>query len=277
MDNATSNILSVGTTAKITTTSADNTFDNTNSNTLQVGGTTRIRADTVNTSLIATAGGGNYLQVGADFKITTTATATTFDVNNTFTFCPTATVIHNFAASLSGFLLCDGSSYSTTTYNRLYLVIGTTFGSVGFGFFNVPSLKGAFLRGAGSQTIGGITYDGSTAGTKQADATLGVTVSASATATSTAISTATNTVTNPYATSQGYRNVGSSGNQCVNRSRITSDPVDTNTGIKQNTTVTTTVATTVNTTVNPTVSLGILRTALEVRPFNVSINYFIRY
>lgn len=41
----------------------------------------------------------------------------------------------------SGWLLCDGTAYSTTTYAALYAVIGTTYGS-GTGTFYVPNLKG---------------------------------------------------------------------------------------------------------------------------------------
>jgi microcystin-dependent protein len=41
----------------------------------------------------------------------------------------------------TGWLLCDGTAYSTTTYAALYAVIGTTYGS-GTGTFRVPNLKG---------------------------------------------------------------------------------------------------------------------------------------
>jgi len=39
-----------------------------------------------------------------------------------------------------GFLLCDGSSYSTTTYANLFDLIGHTYGGSGANF-NVPNLK----------------------------------------------------------------------------------------------------------------------------------------
>lgn len=41
----------------------------------------------------------------------------------------------------TGWLLCDGTAYSTATYAALYAVIGTTYGS-GTGTFYVPNLKG---------------------------------------------------------------------------------------------------------------------------------------
>jgi len=62
-------------------------------------------------------------------------------------------MIGAFAASTppTGWLACDGSAVSRTTYSSLFSVIGTTWG-VGDGSttFNLPDLQGAFLRGTGS-------------------------------------------------------------------------------------------------------------------------------
>jgi microcystin-dependent protein len=50
-----------------------------------------------------------------------------------------------------GWLLCDGSPVSRTTYADLFAAIGTTWGAGdGSTTFNVPDLRGAFLRGTGS-------------------------------------------------------------------------------------------------------------------------------
>jgi len=48
----------------------------------------------------------------------------------------------------TGFLECDGSAISRTTYADLFAVIGTTYG-VGDGSttFNIPDLRGEFVRG----------------------------------------------------------------------------------------------------------------------------------
>lgn len=48
----------------------------------------------------------------------------------------------------SGYLPCDGTAVSRTTYAGLFAVIGTTFG-IGDGIttFNVPDIRGEFLRG----------------------------------------------------------------------------------------------------------------------------------
>ena len=46
----------------------------------------------------------------------------------------------------AGWFLCDGTSYSQTTYPQLYAVIGSAWGTTGSSF-NVPDLRGRFLRG----------------------------------------------------------------------------------------------------------------------------------
>lgn len=62
-------------------------------------------------------------------------------------------VMHDFAGSVppSGYLLCDGSSYSITTYSGLFNVIGYAFGGSGANF-NVPDMRGRVTVGAGSGT-----------------------------------------------------------------------------------------------------------------------------
>lgn len=63
---------------------------------------------------------------------------------------PVGTVVMYIAATApAGWVLCDGSSLSTTTYSRLYAVIGTTYGGSG-GNFNVPDFRGVFPKGAGT-------------------------------------------------------------------------------------------------------------------------------
>jgi microcystin-dependent protein len=54
----------------------------------------------------------------------------------------------------SGWLLCDGTAVSRTEYSELFASIGEAFGSGdGSTTFNLPDLRGMFLRGAG--TYGG--------------------------------------------------------------------------------------------------------------------------
>lgn len=52
-----------------------------------------------------------------------------------------------------GWLLCDGTSYSTTDYPDLFAVIGYTFGGSN-SQFNVPNCSGKFLQMDTSKTIG---------------------------------------------------------------------------------------------------------------------------
>ena len=50
----------------------------------------------------------------------------------------------------SGYLICDGSAVSRTTYANLFLVIGTTYGSGdGTTTFNLPDLRGRTIIGTG--------------------------------------------------------------------------------------------------------------------------------
>jgi len=72
------------------------------------------------------------------------------DLNTAF---PPAGMIASFGMSSAptGWLVCDGSAVSRSTYSDLHTAIGTTWGSGdGNTTFNLPDLEGAFLRGTGS-------------------------------------------------------------------------------------------------------------------------------
>jgi microcystin-dependent protein len=78
-------------------------------------------------------------------------------------------ISHGETSPPAGFLSCDGSAISRTTYSELYAVISTTWGTGdGATTFNLPDLRGGFVRGAGSQTYTR-TYDGGSVGTKTVD------------------------------------------------------------------------------------------------------------
>ena len=71
-------------------------------------------------------------------------------------YLPTGTIL-SFGGSTAptGFLLCDGSAVSRTTYADLYAVIGDTYGAGdGSTTFNVPNLQDKFLQGAGTNSLG---------------------------------------------------------------------------------------------------------------------------
>lgn len=50
----------------------------------------------------------------------------------------------------TGWLLCDGASYSSTSYPKLSALCGTKFGTAGAGLFKVPDLKGRSVVGLDS-------------------------------------------------------------------------------------------------------------------------------
>jgi len=85
---------------------------------------------------------------------TQTLTNKTIDGNsNTISNAIPAGVIEMFGGSTAptGYLLCDGSAVSRTTYSKLFTAIGTTYGSGdGSTTFNVPNLKGKVAVGKDS-------------------------------------------------------------------------------------------------------------------------------
>lgn len=72
------------------------------------------------------------------------------------------------ASCPAGSLPADGRTMSAAeqaAYPELYAALGSTWGGVG----KLPNMSGAFPMGTGSQSFGGVTYDGSTVGTYLAD------------------------------------------------------------------------------------------------------------
>jgi len=76
-----------------------------------------------------------------------------------------------------GYLECNGASISRTTYAALFEVLGTRYGSTDGNSFNLPDLRGQFLRGwdhsagvdpdSGSRTDRGDGTTGDHVGTRQ--------------------------------------------------------------------------------------------------------------
>lgn len=59
------------------------------------------------------------------------------------------------SAAPSGWLICDGSAISRTTYANLFAVIASTYGAGdGSTTFNIPDLRSRFAVGAGAGTLG---------------------------------------------------------------------------------------------------------------------------
>lgn len=67
----------------------------------------------------------------------------------------------------AGWMICQGQAISRTTYAKLFAIIGTAFGSGdGSTTFNIPDLRGEFLRGAGTNSHSG-QGNGGSVGTHQ--------------------------------------------------------------------------------------------------------------
>jgi hypothetical protein len=172
---------------------------------------TTAMTSTSNTTITSSTGDIDMLAENGEISLDTPAIriANSF---TTFSFIPTGTIHSSVVNTVPlGYLRCNGQAVSRSTYSRLFSAINTTFGSGdGITTFNVPNFQGAFLRGQGNQTVGGVTYTAPAIGTAQQDQVLETTV---------------------YATNEGFRDCASGARECVARRRITADPVDTDTGI----------------------------------------------
>jgi microcystin-dependent protein len=108
-------------------------------------------------SIETTAGGSNSVDAPRGSTISVYSDGTTiYLIGNSV---PAGQIISwGGIAAPSGYLLCDGTAISRSTYSALYRSIGTTWG-VGDGVttFNLPNLANMFLRGAGSSVVG--TYE----------------------------------------------------------------------------------------------------------------------
>jgi microcystin-dependent protein len=64
------------------------------------------------------------------------------------------------ATAPTGWLICDGSEVSQSTYPSLFAIIGSTYntGGEGAGNFRVPDCRGVFVRGAATNTIAAYTF-----------------------------------------------------------------------------------------------------------------------
>lgn len=117
---------------------------------------------------------------------------------------PVGTYIqHAGATAPTGFLACDASAVSRSTYDALFAVIGTTYG-VGDGSttFNLPDARGLVMVGAGahgSMTRANSTaYDGGSVGATRNDQLQGFKVEVK-----------TSLYTTPSGSAQGINNSGS--------------------------------------------------------------------
>jgi len=106
---------------------------------------------------VVSAGGGTSLQIAPGYSAIIYCDGTNVYNTNGYSSgtasggTPIGTVAMYAAnATPPGWLLCDGTSYSTTgIYANLYNTIGYVWGGSGANF-NVPDLRGMFVRGTGT-------------------------------------------------------------------------------------------------------------------------------
>lgn len=97
------------------------------------------------------------------------------DMNHNFTLLsqakvPTGTVLPFVGTNVpDGFLFCNGDAYDVSQYPELYAVIGNTYGG-GTTSFQVPDLRGVFLRGLDNRPEGLDPQYTRSLGSYQADA-----------------------------------------------------------------------------------------------------------
>ncbi|MCZ6116585.1 phage tail protein [Campylobacter ureolyticus] len=72
----------------------------------------------------------------------------TFNQDEINALIPAGTIIQSASQSTpGGYLKCNGASISRVSYQKLFEVIGTTFGSDDSNTFRLPDLRGRFIRG----------------------------------------------------------------------------------------------------------------------------------
>lgn len=118
-----------------------------------------------NTKIKSSEVNNNFNQIAEDLSLTQ---GTVEQLNSIVTVgvVPTGSVFYFAGASVpDGYLLCDGSAVSRSTYATLYTRIGTTYGSGdGTTTFNLPNLKDRYIKGKGDSTSVGTTGEAAVGG-----------------------------------------------------------------------------------------------------------------
>ena len=137
----------------------------------------------------------------------------------------------------TGWLACDGSAVSRTTYADLFTAIGTTWGAGdGSSTFALPDLEGAFLRGTGSHGTSNMADGNDFAGPNVGS----------------------------------FENDSFQGHAHLNESLGGGSSGGGNSNVRDGGTVATSEA-------NQTTTFGTPRTGDETRPFNAGVKYCIKY
>jgi microcystin-dependent protein len=111
-----------------------------------------ILEDYLNTNIVSGIVAGTNITIDRATGVVT--------ISTTATPIPSGTIMqYGGAAAPTGWLLCDGTAYSTTTYAALYAILGNTYNTSGgqaapaAGFFRVPLLTNRVPVGIGSGTF----------------------------------------------------------------------------------------------------------------------------
>jgi microcystin-dependent protein len=129
---------------------------------------------TVDPNLSETVDGGATLAINAGESLVLYCNGTLWVTVGKSSGVPSGSLVaYGGAAAPSGWLLCDGSAVSRTTYASLFTAISTTFGvGDGSSTFNIPDLRGRVIAGqddmggsaASRLTTAGSGVDGATVG-----------------------------------------------------------------------------------------------------------------
>lgn len=84
---------------------------------------------------------------------------------------PVGSIIYTGSLTVpAGYLYADGSAVSRTQYGKLFSLVGSAYGvGDGTSTFNLPDLRGIFIRGAGTNATGATAGYAGTLGAAQAD------------------------------------------------------------------------------------------------------------
>lgn len=121
----------------------------------QTGGSTTITIKTTAAGSVGVSSSrGNTLFIycdGTDVKLADSGNV----VSSSKLVIPGTIISFGGTVAPTGYLACDGSAVSRTTYSLLYAAIGSTWGAGdGSTTFNVPNLANMFLRGSGTSAVG---------------------------------------------------------------------------------------------------------------------------
>jgi len=108
---------------------------------------------------ITSGGGGTSITIPRSISGTVLTNVTVYSDGTNINYAdnsltPAGTVIsHAGSTAPTGYISCDGSAIARSTYSTLFAAIGTTWGSGnGTTTFNIPDLRGYFLRGSGTSS-----------------------------------------------------------------------------------------------------------------------------